>query len=200
MSDRQLHIINFKNRLWILLITLPITLGLFLFDFVYYFSLRSGENSFGLFLMFLVFYIQMYVVTIILSRFRYIPNGRLKFDQHGIYSERSSQSFRYRWSDITDLKFYYRGDRFWKVRLGRLTFSKGNRRYYNLHWSLRKDLDERFVDRIDINGHVVHVKIRNEKEKNLFFRLVSLSEKKGCHVEIMSTDFTTKLFGRTLEI
>jgi len=200
MSNQQLHIIEFKNRPWLFLILIPVAFGLFILNFVIYFFISSGESTIGFYLAFVFFLVEMQIVKVIFSRFRYIPNGQLNFNKDGIFSTKSSQSLKLNWGKINDLRFYYRGDRFWKIKLGKLGINRGRRRYYNLHWFGKKGLDERIIDRIDINGKTLYIKIRNESEKKTFFEFISLAKKMDRNVNVMETDFTTKLLGKTIKI
>ena len=200
MSKQQLDIIDFKNRPWLFLVLIPIAFGLFFLNFAIYFFLSPGKSTIGFYSAFVFFFLEMQVVRVIFSKYRYIPNGQLNFNKHGVFIDNSSQPLKYGWEKVTDLKFYYRGDRFWKFNLGKLTFNRGKRRYRNLHWFGKKGLDERIIDRIDINGKSIYVKIRNEAEKNTFFEFISISKKMSQNVNIIETDFTTKLFGKTIEI
>lgn len=149
---------------------------------------------------FVIFIIEMQLLKVIFSKFRYVPNGQLIFNENGIFKDKSSDNFNFNWEKINEIKFYYRGDKFWRLKLGSLSVNRGRRRYRNLHWSGKKGFDERIIDRIDLNNKIIYVKIRNENEKNIFHELISLSKKKVCDVKIMETDFTTTIFGKTISI
>ena len=200
MNRQKLDIIDFKNRIWLFFILIPIGFGLFFFTFSVSFLLPTNESTIGFYMTFIVFLLEIQLITIIFSRFRYVPNGQLNFNENGVFISNSSDSFNLSWGKIKDIKYYYRGDRFWRLKLGGIILNRGRRRYYNLHWMGKKDLDERIIDRIDFNGVTKYVKIRNENEKNIFMDLISLSKKKGCNVKIMETDFTTTLFGKVIDI
>ncbi len=200
MRNQQLDIIEFKNRPWLFLILIPIAFGLFFMNFAIYSFLSPEKSAVGFLLAFVFFFVEMQIVRIIFSRFRYVPSGQIHFSKQGVTIDNSSNALKYNWEKLNDLKFYYRGDRFWKFKLGRLTFNRGKGRYHHLHWLGKKGLDERIIDRIDINGKSIYVKIRNEAEKNTFFEFILVSKKMGQNVKIMDTDFTTELFGKTIKI
>jgi len=200
MSRQKLDIIDFKNRIWLFFILIPIAFGLFIFTFLVYFLFSTNKSTIGFYMAFIIFFLETHLITIIFSRFRYVPNGQLNFNENGVFISNSSDSFDLSWGKIKDINFYYRGDRFWRLKIGGIILNRGRRRYHNLHWMGKKDLDERIIDRIDFNGVTKYVKIRNEKEKNIFMDLIELSKKKGCNVKIMETDFTTKLFGKVIDI
>ena len=200
MNRLQLDIIDFKNRIWLFFILIPITFALFILTFLIYFILKTNENSFGFFMTFVIFIIEMQLLKVIFSKFRYVPDGQLNFNENGISKDKSSDNFNYNWEIINEIKFYYRGDRFWRLKLGNLIINRGRRRYHNLHWFGKKGLDERIIDRIDLNDKIIYVKIRNQNEKDIFHQLVFLSKKKECNVKIMETDFTTKIFGKKIDI
>jgi len=200
MDRTQLDIIDFKNRIWLLFLLIPITFALFILTFLFYFILRTNENSFGFFMTFVIFIIEVQLLKVIFSKFRYVPDGQLNFNESGISKDKSLDKFNYNWREIKEIKFYYRGDRFWRLKLGSLTINRGRRRYHNLHWLGKKGLDEKTIDRIDLNDKIIYVKIRNQNEKDIFHQLISLSKKKECDVKIMETDFTTKIFGKKIDI
>lgn len=200
MNSKQLDLIEFKNRIWLFFVLIPISFALFILTFIVYFIIRTDENAFWFLMTFLIFTIEMQLLKIAFSKFRYVPNGQLTFNEIGIFKNKSSNNFNYNWAEIDELKFYYRGDRFWRTKLGSLTINRGRRRYHNLHWFGKKGLDKKILDRIDINGEIIYVKIRNERERDIFEDLISLSKKKDCHVKVIDTDFTTKVFGKTISI
>lgn len=196
----HLDVIDFKNRMWIFFILIPIAFLLFILTYIFYFALKLENISYSFFLIFVLFLIEMKIVTILFSKLRYIPNGKIIFDENGIKTINSSGNVQLNWRQVNEIKFYYRGDRFWITNFLGLKIRIGNLRYSNLHWYGNKNLDERIIDRIDINGIIKYVKIRNESEKATFFRFISLSKEKGCRVEEIETNFTTRFFGKTIEI
>lgn len=101
-----------------------------------------------------------------------------------------------KWADIRDMEFYYRGDRFWKSAIPGFSFWKSYYRYNNLYWSLIKGMNEKFIDKVQIDGDNIYLKIRNQREKEIFFKLKENAEKNGLKVTEQKTDFSYRLFGK----
>ena len=169
MKNQQLDIIDFKNRRWLFLIIIPIIFIVFILTFSIYLLLVTSTEKIGFCLTFVFFLFEIRILIIIFSKFRYVSNGKLVFNEKSIFSIKSSDLFDLSWDNIKDIKFYYRGDRFWRIKIGRISIHRGRYRYNNLHWYLTKDTDEQIIDKIEINGKIKYVKIRNENEKKIFY-------------------------------
>jgi hypothetical protein len=72
-------------------------------------------------------------------------------------------------------------------------------RYHNLFWHAAID-NEKFIDKIEINGNPIYVKIRNELEKSKLFKLKEIAVTNGINVSEEQTDFSYKLFGLEMKI
>jgi hypothetical protein len=195
----MLQLIEYKNRIWLFFLVIPIAFFLFISTFFLYFYFRSDESVIWFYLTFAIFLVEMQLITIFVSRLRYVPYGQINFDDRGVSSENSSFNLDLSWNKINSVKFYYRGDKFWKLKLFGITFIHGKRRYRNLNWIAVKGMNEKVIDRIDINGNPLYVKIRNETEKNIFHQFIAISNSKLDDVQIMETDFSHKLFGRVFD-
>ena len=199
-DDQNLDLIVIKNRPWLLVLIIPTIFVLFILTFTISSIFSVSGNVIWFYMAFIIFLLELQLVKIGFSKFRYVADGKLTFNGNGIFSSKSFTSFSYNWETISELKFYYRGDWFWKFQIGRIIFNRGKRRYYNLRWFGNEEMDKKIIDRIDINGETKYLKIRNEKEKEIFYRLISIAKEKGCNMEEMETDFTTSLFGRKIDI
>jgi hypothetical protein len=194
--NRQLDIMDFKNRPWLFAIIAPIIFIIFILTFAISSLFDVGNQKTFFFLTFVFFMFEIRIITILFSKFRYISNGHLIFNEEGIYTYKSRDTFNIKWEDIKELKFYYRGDRKWRLKIGKCNINYGWYRYNNLHWYILKNLDEQILDKVNIDGRIKYVKIRNKNDKMTFYELVSLSNQKGCNNKIIETEITYNLFGR----
>ncbi len=187
----NLKIFKFRNRVYLFLIAIPLTFILFITTFFIYFLIRPNENSIYFYLAFIVFIIQVFVLISLLSKFRYIPNGRLSFNSLEIVYGNQ----KYKWKDIKTINFYYRGDLLWESKVPIFKLLKPYNRYNNLHWNMIKGMDEKMLDKIQVNEEDIYVKIRNVQEKEYFFMLNRIAKEKGVIVDDKVTDFSYSLFG-----
>ncbi len=187
----KLKIFKFKNRIYLLLIAIPLTFILFITTFSIYFLIRPNEHSIYFYLTFITFLLELFLLVGLLSKFRYIPNGQLAFNSLEIeYGNR-----KYSWKEIKTMNFYYRGDMLWKSKVPIFALLKSYNRYTNLHWNLIKGIDEKILDKIQIHGEDIYVKIRNDQERESFFLLNRIAKENGVIVNDELTDFSYSLFG-----
>lgn len=117
-----------------------------------------------------------------IAKFRYIPNGKFIINNDELCWEKKVHL----WSEITHISFYYRGDKFWKSRF----FLRSYFRYHRLFWHLAEGMNEKMLDKIVINKtETIYFKIRNETEKEFFFKIKEIAISKGVIVNNIDTDF-----------
>lgn len=187
----KLKMFKFKNRIYLFLIAIPLIFIVFIITYFIYFLLRRNENAIYFYITLIIFLIEVFILISLLSKLRYIPNGELTFNNFGIEYENR----KYSWKQIKTLNFYYRGDMLWKSAVPIFARLKSYNRYSNLHWNLIKGMDEKMLDKIQIQGEDIYIKIRNEQEKESFFMLKGIAKENGVIVNDMITDFSFTLFG-----
>jgi len=141
-----------------------------------------------IYLTMVLFLLEMYCFSIILSRFRYVPSGSFIINNEGLTWNMKFHP----WHEIFQVSLYYRGDKFWKP------FFRGYLRYYRLSWHASDGMNEKMIDKIVINEkETIYLKIRNEKEKIMFHSIKEIVQSKGISIQNMDTDFSYSLFGKT---
>lgn len=185
MIASSLECINFKNRPWLFFIIIPFIFLLGIITFSLYFILRSHEEKFWFFMTFLFFIIELFFFQRLFSKLRYVPNGSFKYDENGISIVGSRTNYTINWNQIVNLKIYYRGDHFWKIRIFKYTIYTKGSRYSNLKWNFVRKLDEQMLDCIDINNERFYIKIRNENEKQILMNLFTLAKEKVKNMNLL---------------
>ena len=178
MILNQLESIEFKNRPWLLLIIIPFSFFLFILTFSIYFLSRDHEEKIWFFITLIIFILELTISNRYFSKLRYVPNGKLQFDDDGIKLNKGKTDFIIKWEEVDSFKQFYRGDRFWKLKLLKYTFYTKGARYRNLRWNFKKILDEQMLDCVEINNKRFYVKIRNQDEKQIFMNLLSYAKQK----------------------
>lgn len=195
---RHLHSIKYKNRLFLFLLFIPVSFALFLFTALVLFVIiyKSDPPSYGFYIFILVFIIVLNLVVIPFSKLRYVPNGVFHFDSNHL-SHKGTKTF---WKEISSIDFYYRGDKLWKSKFIIFQWYKGFFRYNNLSYVAVKKYNEKLVDKIVINSsHTFYFKIRNQKEKDSFFKLRDFAVDAQVNTEEKKTDFSYELMGKKFE-
>ncbi len=187
MTSKTLNCIEFKNRPWLLLIIIPFAFFLFIVTYVLYFLLRDHEEKFWFYITSLIFILELRFFIQFFSKFRYVPSGKLQFDDDGIKFTGGKSDFTINWEQIESYRQFYRGDFYWKFKIGKYTFRTGKARYRNLKWNFRKILDEQQLDCFDINSKRYYVKISNENDKQLFMDMFLLAESKVGNAKLIKT-------------
>ena len=65
-----------------------------------------------------------------ISKFRFSYDGKLFFNEKGIFSAQSTTEVNFPWENIELLVSCYRGDAYWQGFFGNNPFTKGKWRYY----------------------------------------------------------------------
>lgn len=191
--QEKLDIFEFKNRPWLFIIIIPFFFILFLFWFGL-FVLVISEHLDYVIIPFILFFFSLRLLSILISKFRFKPNGQLTFSLTGIAIRENDSFYNLNWEKVKNIKLEYAGDRFWKSRIGLHQKLKGYNRYHSTQWYGKKK-DHMILDRITINDKLYFVKIRNLKEKESFYKLKDISEKKDINIELVETDNSANIFG-----
>ena len=135
----------------------------------------------------LLFSVEFILFSIMLSHYKYIPNGNFEINNEGLTWEKKLHP----WNEINKIQVYYRGDNFWKPFLSRYT------RYNNLSLHISDGMNEKMLEKIVVNDNEsIYLKSRNENEKHIFCSIEEIAMSKGVLIENVDTDFSYNLFGR----
>jgi hypothetical protein len=170
-----MKIINYKHRIWALILLIPMAFIFFSITVLTYF-LIAPTSEMNMYLLGTLFIIEIEIIIVLISKLRFISNGELIFDENGISNKNGKAPFSYQWGEISKIRYIYRGDLHWKRKLGNKEINTSLFRYHRLRNSFLKDLVHNSLDCIEVNGNPIYVKIRNQQEKEQFHNLINLSK------------------------
>jgi hypothetical protein len=193
MDNRQLDIMHLRRSLYLIFVILVFAFFSLTFCIYSLFDKPFGKIGFALTFVFYLF-VEIPVLAMMVARLRHVSDGVLNFNHSGIFFNRSSGTRYLAWEEIKRVKFYYRGDQNWRLNIGRFYIHIGAWRYFAHSWNKEKDIDEMKTDKIDIDGQVIYIKIRDEKDKTIFHELISMTREKGIHSIVVDPEIATVMY------
>lgn len=194
-TTSSLEIIDFKNRIWLLFVSIPGVFILFVGTFIIFALVFGMHSAWKLYTCFFIFLIEKKLLFAYITRRRFKTSGVIKLNESEIYTENAKENVIYKWDEIQEITFYYCGDFFWNRWWSKLNFDSKNSRYQNLRWSFNSS-EVTYLDRLCINNKTFYVKIRNQHEKNLFFEFIKMAEKHNCQTKLIQPEFNKYIFGQ----
>lgn len=186
----NLQTIVFKNRPYLFFLYIPFPFVFFISTAFILFGILQAES---LLLFAVIFLVELYFLSRIFARFRYIPADSFNFNQE--YFEYNG--IKKHWTELRSMDIYYRGDSLWFSRFNFIQKYKADMRYNNLSYVAVKGYDEKMLDKIDFDSDPIYFKIRNQEEKDIFFKVKEFAESNNVKTTEKKTDFSYSIWGRT---